>query len=281
VAKDTCVPGKSEALVDVYIERSEDDQDTFRDYVVEAAPKFRERYSLLVASTLVDANAATTCRIRILNPMPDDVTLRQETEVGIAERADRIVSVIAKAECPNSENSTTVRRIRLVNDTSVDANTGSLPRANAAEVPGHLKDLYEKSTSGRSAEESEIIAGVLAKFAGTFSRDDWDLGLTHLLEHSINTGDAAPVKQRPPRVPMANADDERKAIDELLQMGVIRKSTSPWASPIVLVRKTVRRGSSLCRLPEVERIGQTRRVSASEDSRLPRCRGWFELVQHA
>ncbi|KAH3865119.1 hypothetical protein DPMN_028158 [Dreissena polymorpha] len=35
--------------------------------------------------------------------------------------------------------------------------------------------------------------GVLAKFAGTFSRDDWDLGLTHLLEHSINNGDAAPV----------------------------------------------------------------------------------------
>ncbi|KAH3808999.1 hypothetical protein DPMN_137361 [Dreissena polymorpha] len=35
VTKDTCVPGKSEALVDVYIERSEaDDQDTFRDYVV-------------------------------------------------------------------------------------------------------------------------------------------------------------------------------------------------------------------------------------------------------
>ncbi|KAH3850267.1 hypothetical protein DPMN_092675 [Dreissena polymorpha] len=55
--------------------------------------------------------------------MPDDVTLRQETEVGIAERADRIVSVIAKAVSPDSENSTTVRRIRLVKDTSVDANT--------------------------------------------------------------------------------------------------------------------------------------------------------------
>ncbi|KAH3809000.1 hypothetical protein DPMN_137362 [Dreissena polymorpha] len=83
--------------------------------------------------------------------MPDDVTLRQVTEVGIAERADRIVSVIAKAESPDSKNSTTVRRIRPVNHTSVDANTDSLPRANAADVPGHLKDLYVKSTSGRSA----------------------------------------------------------------------------------------------------------------------------------
>ena len=36
---------------------------------------------------------------------------------------------------------------------------------------------------------------------------------------------------------MAYADEERTAIEELLEKGVIRKSTSPWASPIVLVRK--------------------------------------------
>ena len=44
------------------------------------------------------------------------------------------------------------------------------------------------------------------------------------------------MKQRPRKVPLAFADEE-KAIDDLLAKGVIRKSTSPWASPIVLVRK--------------------------------------------
>lgn len=37
---------------------------------------------------------------------------------------------------------------------------------------------------------------------------------------------------------MAYAEEEKKAIEDLLQKGVIQKSTSPWASPIVLVKKT-------------------------------------------
>ena len=36
---------------------------------------------------------------------------------------------------------------------------------------------------------------------------------------------------------MAYAKEEKKVIEDLLEKGVIRKSTSPWASPIVLVRK--------------------------------------------
>jgi len=64
-----------------------------------------------------------------------------------------------------------------------------------------------------------------------------DLGLTHLTEHPINTGDAAPIKQRPRRVPLAYVDEEKGAIKDLLKKGVIQKSVSPWASPIVLVKK--------------------------------------------
>ncbi len=63
------------------------------------------------------------------------------------------------------------------------------------------------------------------------------LGLTDLAEHPINTGNAAPIKQRPRRVPLAYAQEEQKAIEDLLKKGVIQKSTSPWASPIVLVKK--------------------------------------------
>ena len=35
---------------------------------------------------------------------------------------------------------------------------------------------------------------------------------------------------------MAYADDEKRAIQDLKAKGVIRESTSPWASPIVLVK---------------------------------------------
>jgi len=100
-----------------------------------------------------------------------------------------------------------------------------------------LKELFNRATVGRSPEETKVVAGLLTKFQATFSKDEWDLGLTNLVEHSINTGDAPPIKQRPRRVPLACADAEKAAIEDLLKKGVIRKSTSPWASPIVLVRK--------------------------------------------
>ena len=43
----------------------------------------------------------------------------------------------------------------------------------------------------------------------------------------------------PRQVPMAYADDGKRAIEDLKAKGVIRESTSPWASPIVLVKKKV------------------------------------------
>jgi hypothetical protein len=46
-------------------------------------------------------------------------------------------------------------------------------------------------------EETIIIAELLQKFSDTFSKNDTDLGLTNLVEHHIETGDAKPLKQPP------------------------------------------------------------------------------------
>ena len=79
---------------------------------------------------------------------------------------------------------------------------------------------------------------VLDKHKAVFSRDDLDLGHTGAALHVIDTGDAVPIKQAPRRVPFGKQRDElEKQIDDLLKIGVIRKSDSPWASPTVMVTK--------------------------------------------
>ena len=83
----------------------------------------------------------------------------------------------------------------------------------------------------------KVIAGFLKNHENTFSKSEWDIGLTDIAEHSVNTGDAQSIKQRPRRVPLAFASEEKAAKEDFLRKGVIRKSTSPWASPIVLVKK--------------------------------------------
>lgn len=86
VADDVTIPGKTEALVDVFIERVEDDDlDREAHYLVEASNCFKERYKLAMASTLVDINHSATNKVRVMNPYTSDTFLRQDAIIGTAE----------------------------------------------------------------------------------------------------------------------------------------------------------------------------------------------------
>lgn len=237
LAEDTNVPGRSEAVVDVFVERTEeDDSDQPADFIVEPTQKFKDRYKLVMASTLVDINRGPTCKIRVLNPFSDEVSLKQYAEVATAEKIDRVISTLVKEECDSEgENLNAVKRVTIQSKTINGPELSS--KITSKQVPEHLRKLFENSTIDKTETEKQVVAALLVKHSDTFSRDEWDIGLTHLTEHEIKTGDAAPIRQRPRRVPLAFADEERDAIDDLLKKGVIKKSTSPWASPIVLVRK--------------------------------------------
>ena len=237
------IPAQTECVIDVYIERREyDDFSSEKEYVVEPTDHFQAEYPLQMASTLVDINRACTCMVRMLNPFPTATSIKQDAVIGRAEPIEGIPIVITTEEdSSETENHVTVRRIKFV--TSEHAQ--SLPEYKArrvqaedsTEIPSHLVDLYEKTSQGLNYEQKQKVANLLGRFKDSFSRDEWDLGLTHLTAHAIKTEGAAPVKQPPRRVPMAYAEEEKKAIEDLKAKGVIRESSSPWASPIVLVKK--------------------------------------------
>ena len=54
---------------------------------------------------------------------------------------------------------------------------------------------------------------------------------------TIDTGDTKPIKLRTYRTPIKNTDDSDKAVDEMLDADVIRRSNSPWSFPVVIVDK--------------------------------------------
>ena len=103
--------------------------------------------------------------------------------------------------------------------------------------PNHLKGLYEESIKGKSKVQEVQVHSFLQKHEEVFSKDEYDLGHTHLVEHTIDTGDAKPIKQPPRQVPIALAGEEHEALGKLQAQGVIHPSTSPWSSLIVLVWK--------------------------------------------
>ena len=73
--------------------------------------------------------------------------------------------------------------------------------------------------------------------AHIFSKGPQDLGKTSLAKHEINTGDAVPVHQHPRRLPLAQHEEAFKAVEDMQKQGIIEPSVSPWASPVVLVKK--------------------------------------------
>ena len=82
------------------------------------------------------------------------------------------------------------------------------------------------------------LADVLSTYEHRFSRDKTDLGHCTALPFRIELKPGTrPIKQRPyRRNPVINAKVQIE-IDKLLAAGVLRKSNSNWASPLVVVMK--------------------------------------------
>ena len=78
---------------------------------------------------------------------------------------------------------------------------------------------------------------MLKRNAKVFSKDDMDMGRTNLVKHHIKLTDPAPFKEAYRRIPPQMYDEVKAHIQEMLDLGAIRPSNSPWASAIVLVRK--------------------------------------------
>ena len=78
---------------------------------------------------------------------------------------------------------------------------------------------------------------MLKRNAKVFSKDDMDMGRTKLVKYHIKLTDPAPFKEAYRRIPPQMYDEVKAHIQEMLDLGAIRPSNSPWASAIVLVRK--------------------------------------------
>ena len=63
------------------------------------------------------------------------------------------------------------------------------------------------------------------------------MGKTDLVKHVIKLDNYVPFKEWYQRIPPHQYEEVRKHLNEMLEIGAIQKSNSPWASAVVLVRK--------------------------------------------
>ena len=63
------------------------------------------------------------------------------------------------------------------------------------------------------------------------------MGKTNLVKHKIVLTDSIPFKEKYRRIPPQLFSEVKAHLQEMLDLGAIRHSNSPWASAIVLVWK--------------------------------------------
>ena len=95
--------------------------------------------------------------------------------------------------------------------------------------------MDEIETPGLGFKERQQLLEVMEEFPAIFSSTPGRTSLTH---HQIHVEGTVPVRQKPYRVPYSKREMVKQELEKMLEAKVIQPSTSPWASPIVLVEKT-------------------------------------------
>ena len=94
-----------------------------------------------------------------------------------------------------------------------------------------LQDAYV------SEKDKNNFRNLCKEYADIFSKSSEDIGHTPLVTMDLETGDSPPICQRPYSLPLKHVEWVTKELEILEKAGVISRSVSPWASPIVIVPK--------------------------------------------
>ena len=83
--------------------------------------------------------------------------------------------------------------------------------------------------------EKESIYQILMRHSAIISRNKADLGEARDVQHFIDTGDHAPIRVPPRRLPFHKRDVVQKEVESMMASDVIKPSSSPWSAPVALI----------------------------------------------
>lgn len=98
-------------------------------------------------------------------------------------------------------------------------------------------ESFDFGTSTMPEEAKKRLCERMMERKEVFSCHEWDVGCSKSTRHEIRLKDARPFRERSRRLSPADFEDVRKHLHDLQNHGIISESRSPYASPIVVVRK--------------------------------------------
>jgi hypothetical protein len=219
LAESLIVPANSEKLVVGYVHGGCD----FTCCIVE--PKEGQFPDLLIGRSLVNPSRQDIgIPVRVLNTSSEDLPLPVGVSIGTLYEVDSISDASTGDSSQGLSLSVPVCTVNA--------------KSTTCTVPSHVLELYNRSITADVSERGKRgLAQLLEQYQHGFAKCPTDIGHTSVVTHSIPTGDAKPIKQAVRRTPRAFAGEEENVIKDQIDAGVLQESNSPWASPLVYVRK--------------------------------------------
>ena len=182
---------------------------------VSPCDRFLATHNIGMAGVIAKPDAKGFVPIRLQNFMPRPTTVRKGTMLGVYD------TDITVDDASASDSAT--------DDTCVTCSHVNVSAVKNAHEYFHLDHV--------SPCQLPKLATLLDNNADVISTSQFDLGKTTVTSHSIQPLTDDPIRCAPRRVPLHQQEEVRHHIQELLDHDIIAPSNSPWAAPIVIVRK--------------------------------------------
>src|SRR3989440_2193439 len=86
-------------------------------------------------------------------------------------------------------------------------------------------------------EQEKVFKGLLLNYGELCALSTTKLGKTGIIKHKIDTGEHEPIAGKPYKTNDEKKKIIREEIEKMEKSGIIRRSYSPWASPVVIIDK--------------------------------------------
>lgn len=172
--------------------------------------------------------------MRLINMIDRPIVLRRNTKIA------NVHPCLALEELDLAEKSTEYLQ-EGVQQNVVQVNELNEKSKLQSDYKAKLRELGLTEIDIESCEVSDYWKGeltdLIVQYESTFSRDKLDCGEVKNTVHRIRLKDEKPFRLPYRRVPPTHYQKLRQTLDEMEERGIIQKSNSEWASPLVLVWK--------------------------------------------
>lgn len=182
--------------------------------LVEPCPEGPPTSGIMVARGLI-RHEGQAVPVRLLNLTPSPIVLQKGQQLA---QCDEVVEIRATA---GADSTTTHFGVPAIDPNLLQ----------------YIENLIACTEPELLPDQKEKIRSLFLDFNDVFSFTSADLGRTTAALHHIDTGTAKPIKQSPRRLPLSSVKEVDQLIHDMQSQDVIEPSSSPWASPIVLVKK--------------------------------------------